>query len=67
MYDWTTTSLLKFHPEKFCTMRIESSNVNKREYTMGPDKAVLMRVSEEKDIEVTVHDKLSFSNHMATK
>ncbi len=67
MYDWTTTSLLKFHPEKCCTMRVGSSIVKKREYTMGPDKAVLRKVSEEKDIGVTVDDKLSFSNHMATK
>ncbi len=34
---------------------------------MRPDKAVLRRVSEEKDIGVPVDDKLSFSNHMATK
>ncbi len=34
---------------------------------MGPDKAVLRRVPEEKDIGVTGDDKLSFSNHRATK
>ncbi len=48
-------------------MRVETSSVNKREYTMGLDKAVLRRVSEEKDVRVTVDDKMSFSNHMATK
>ncbi len=31
---------------------------------MGPDKAVLRKVSEEKDIGVIIDGKLSFSNHM---
>ncbi len=53
--------------EKCCTMRVGSSKVNKREYTMGPDKVVLRRVPEEKDIGVIVNGELSFSNRMATK
>ncbi len=69
MHGWTSASLLRFHPEKCCTMRVRigSSSVNKREYTLGLDKAVIGRVSEEKDIRIIVDDKMSFSKHIATK
>ncbi len=60
MYDWTTTFAAEiFHPEKCCVMRVGSSNVNKREYTSGPDKAVLRTVSEGKRTKQTLKSLLT--------
>ena len=67
MYEWTNGSLLKFHPDKCGAMRIGSSKLETRTYTMGPEKHVIKNITEEKDIGVIIDDKLSFSKHMAAK
>ena len=62
LYDWTTHSLLKFHTDKCGVMRIGRSKLKESSYTMGPEKHVLRKITEEKDIGVIIDDKLSFSS-----
>jgi hypothetical protein len=68
MYEWTESSLLKFHPDKCATMSIGKSNVPRKVYTMGQDKKPLKESYMEKDIGVFIDDKeLSFDEHISSK
>ncbi len=66
---WTEDSLLKLHPDKCKLMRICSKNsqIPAFDYTLGSTGNSITRVSEEKDLGVTIDDKLSFDQHINEK
>lgn len=69
LYEWTDTSLLKFHPDKCKYMRIgpKHTSIPDHQYTLGPDKHPLEKTTSEKDIGVIFDSKLNFENHMNEK
>ena len=67
MYEWTNSSLLKFHPEKCVAMRIGRSTVPTNTYTMGPEQVPLKQSSVEKDIGVFIDSQLKFDEHINSK
>ena len=67
MYDWTCYSLLKFHPEKCVTMRVNSSRKSSEvEGFYNMDGVKLKKVEIEKDLGVFIDEKLSFDTHINT-
>ena len=56
--------MLNFPPDKNKHMRIGSSNVDKRDYTM---QSTITTTRKEKDVGVIIDDKLTFSDHLAEK
>jgi hypothetical protein len=52
--------MLKFHPDKCKTMRIGRSKVEKHEYTLKADLKPMEETISEKDVGVTIDNKLSF-------
>ena len=67
MYKWTEKSLLKFHPEKCAVMRIGTSELEARDYTMGPLNTTIKQSTVERDIGVFIDNKLSFDEHISNK
>ena len=71
LVDWSRDWLLSFHPEKCCFMRIGQSTADKS-YSMKEmdNKEVTKRhrlaeTETERDLGVTIDNKLSFKNHIA--
>ena len=64
---WTETSLLKFHPDKCCNMRIGRSSIRNDGYTMGKDQKTINKAETVKDIGVTFDSSLNFEAHMSEK
>ena len=71
LFDWSRDWLLSFHPEKCCFMRIGQSTVD-TSYSMkemdnkGDIKRHRLAETEaERDLGVTIDNKLSFKNHIA--
>ncbi len=68
---WSNDWLLKFHPQKCKVMTLGyGSNTSTTQYTMNDGNGgsiVLDRVSNEKDIGVTIDSKLSFETHIHEK
>ena len=52
------TSLLKFHPDKCCNMKIGRSSIRNDGYTMGKDQKTINKAETVKDIGVTVDSSL---------
>ena len=46
LYNWTTHSLLTFHPDKCGVMPIERSKLKESSYTMGSEKHILRKITE---------------------
>ena len=64
--EWSDTWLLKFHPEKCKQMTIgNTANTDNRVYSLCGTE--LQKVTQEKDIGVTVDFKLTFERHIAEK
>ena len=61
------TSLLTFHPDKCCNMRIGRSSIRNDGYTMGKDQKTINKKETVKDIEVTFDSSLNFEAHMSEK
>jgi hypothetical protein len=59
--------MLKFHPDKCKTMRIGCSKVEKHEYTLKADLKPMEETIAEKDVGVTINNKLSFDYRKSTK
>jgi hypothetical protein len=59
--------MLKFHPDKCKTMRIGRSKVEKHEYTLKADLKPMEETIAEKDVGVTIDNKLSFDKHITEK
>ena len=57
---WSETSLLKFHPDKCCNMRIGRSSIRNDGYTMGKDQKTINKAETVKDIGVTFDSSLNF-------
>ena len=55
---WTDTSLLKFHPDKCCHMRIGHSPTRNDGYTMGSNQATPAKPERVKDIGITFDSSL---------
>eukprot|EP00794_Sanderia_malayensis_P012191 gene12191-13447_t len=66
-HDWTTESLMKFHPQKCKSMRIGKDDINEYYYTMGNDKVQLEKSEKEKDIGIVIDNSLSFEHHITQK
>ena len=64
---WSETSLLKFHPDKCCNMRIGRSSIRNDGYTMGKDQKTINKAETVKDIGVTFDSSLNFEAHMPEK
>ena len=64
--EWSNTWLLRFHPEKCKHMHIGSRDSDP-EYRYELLGRTLEKVSEEKDIGVTIDDQLSFDKHISDK
>jgi hypothetical protein len=64
LYDWSTTWLLKFHPEKCKVIKLGTT---KQEYIYSLGGINLQSVDQEKDIQVTVDKDLRFNVHMQEK
>jgi hypothetical protein len=56
-----------FHPDKCKTMRIGRSKVEKHEYTLKADLKPMEETIAEKDVGVTIDNKLSFDKHITEK
>ena len=67
MQHWTDEWLLCFHPDKCKVMRIGKSNINKHQYKLKEDGNTLQYTESEKDIGVTIDEKLSFDKHISEK
>ena len=67
MQAWTDKWLLCFHPDKCKVMRIGKSKIDKEEYKLKPDGNILAYAEAEKDIGVTIDDKLSFDKHISER
>ena len=59
--------MLKFYPEKCKTMRIGRSKVEKHEYTLKVDLKPMEETIAEKDVGVTINNKLSFDKDITEK
>ena len=64
---WSETSLLKFHPDKCCNMRIGPSSIRNDGYTIGKDQKTINKAETVKDIGVTFDSSLNFEAHMSEK
>jgi hypothetical protein len=58
---------VKIHPDKCKTMRIGRSKVEKHEYTLKADLKSMEETIAEKDVGVTIDNKLSFDKHITEK
>ncbi len=67
MCKWSEKWLLKFHPDKCKTMHIGHNIVAPAQYKLKPEYACMEISHFEKDIGVTIDDKLMFDTHMAEK
>lgn len=67
MHAWSEKWMLKFHPDKCKTMRIGRSKVEKHEYTLKADLKPMEETIAEKDVGVTIDNKLSFDKHITEK
>ncbi len=67
MHEWSSTWLLKLHPQKCKSMRIarKSDDTPKCDYKL--DDHILQWSDVEKDIGLLVDETLSFNKHLATK
>ena len=71
LFDWSNTWLLKFHPEKCCTMRIGRSTEDNLYTVKGinhkgeTSRHPLSSTDAEKDLGVIIDKNLSFKNHIA--
>ncbi len=67
---WTEDSLLKLHPDKmenerwFMRICFKNSQILAFDYTLESTGDNITRVSEEKDLGITIDDKLSFDQHI---
>ena len=59
--------MLKFQPDKCKTMRIGRSKVEKHEYTLKADLKPMEETIPDKDVGVTIDNKLSFDKHITEK
>ena len=64
---WSETSLLKFHPDKCCNMRIGRFSIRNDGYTMGKEQKTINKAETVKDIGVTFDSSLNFEAHMSEK
>ena len=64
---WTDTSLLKFHPDKCCHMRIGHSSTRNCGYTMDINKNTIIKTEKIKDTGVTFDLSLYFEAYMSEK
>ena len=64
---WSETSLLKFHPDKCCNMRIGCFSIRNDGYTMDKDQKTINKAETVKDIGVTFDSSLNFEAHMSEK
>lgn len=67
MYEWSDKWMLKFHPDKCKTMRIRKSNIDLKEYSLKPGIPSMEYSTAEKDVGVTIDNKLSFEKHISDK
>ena len=67
MRHWTDEWLLCFHPDKCKVMTIGKSNINKHQYKLKEGGNTLQYTESEKDIGVTIDEKLSFDKHISEK
>ena len=68
MWEWTGSSMLKFHPDKCKSMSLNKSHTKEsRSYTMGNGAYKLSEATTEKDIGVTVDNRLYFEDHIQAK
>ncbi len=66
LHNWSSTWLLKFHPQKCKYMRISRKKENEyQRYNF--DSHVLEKVDHEKDIGITLDERLTFELHTAYK
>ena len=68
LYDWTTYSLLKFHPDKCETMRIKPNrkkDLNNPYYCIDNTRLRVVTIVE--DLGITFDNKLSFDDHICKK
>lgn len=67
--DWTKLMQMSFHPDKCKVMHLGHNNPHKDYHLHHPDGTIhiLEKVSEEKDLGVTIDDKLKFSQHVQNK
>ena len=61
------TSLLKFHPDKCCNMRIGRSSIRNDGYTMGKEQKTINKAETLKDIGVTFDSSLNFEAYVRKK
>jgi len=67
MYEWSDKWMLKFHPDKCKTMRIGKSNIDLKEYSLKPGIPSMKYSTAEKDVGITIDNKLSFEKHISDK
>jgi hypothetical protein len=67
MHAWSEKWMLKFHPDKCKTIRKSRSKVEKHEYTLKADLKPMEETIAEKDVGVTIDNKLSFDKHITEK
>ena len=65
MCEWSRQWLLKYHPDKCKIMRIGKKDKPQFLYTLNGQE--LKYTSEEKDLGVTIDDKLKFNAHISNK
>ena len=66
-YEWTKTSLLKFHPQKCKYMRIGNRDKPSIQYELGEPPQELIKSDKEKDIGITIDSNLTFDQHIIDK
>jgi hypothetical protein len=67
MYNWSEKWMLKFHPDKCKTMRIGRSNIDQYSYSLKPGHKPMDNSNAEKDVGVTIDNKLTFEKHITEK
>ena len=67
MQSWTDKWMLCFHPDKCKVMRIGSSSIDVKDYTLKENGNNLQYSTFEKDIGVIIDDKLAFDKHISEK
>ena len=65
MFEWSNKWLLRFHPDKCKVMRIGAKEEDAYKYSL--DDKILSYTEEEKDLGVTIDNKLKFETHIANK
>jgi hypothetical protein len=69
LQEWPKSMCMRFHPEKCKVMHLGHNN-KKKEYhmtTSDGSKHILTTTDQEKDLGVTIDDKLSFSKHVSNQ